>query len=103
MLQDSRERQKLIDDVIALLNETPALEPIAEEVRDLIRMTGSTGLDSARRVEGLQALIYLHNPYDDVYDFYGDFGFKDDISVIREAHQKLCGPPEMTGKRGVNT
>ena len=74
------ELQTLWKDTLGQLkNEIDGMVRIVEEAM-------STGLLGAAKIRtAVAALAYLRNPYDHIFDLYGEGGFIDDQEVIREA------------------
>ncbi|MCP3162637.1 DEAD/DEAH box helicase family protein [Myxococcus qinghaiensis] len=72
-----------------------ALSPVSPELEELLKVVAEEGgrvseqAASARLTHALVALAYLRNPYDADFDFQGEFGFQDDIEVIRKRHQQM--------------
>ena len=51
------------------------------------------------QVKALSALIYLLNPYDDVYDFYKRIGLEDDVRLIRRMYNEVFKVPSPPGAK----
>ena len=71
-----------------------------DEINALIETAkGKDGFDTVAvedQVNALSALIYLLNPYDDVYDFYKGVGLEDDAQLIRRIYNevfRVSSPP----------
>ena len=63
---------------------------IGKHVSDLLKIFGPDyDFDKAKELISLEALLYLVDPFDAIRDCYGVEGFKDDIEVIRSAHEKV--------------
>lgn len=70
-----------------------ALQPVIVEIQDLLRfaMDGAAfpAAQPASRIQAIAALLYLLNPFDDLYDFHDGIGYQDDITKIRQAHSSI--------------
>ena len=60
-------------------------------------LSGDVQEEDALRAS-LEALLYLRNPYDDVFDF-SDSGFADDIAQIRVAHARISAKARPSARR----
>lgn len=85
---------RLVADVRQLLRDRAVeLSAIASEVDGLLKIIeGGARSDrqapSARRI-ALEALSYLRNPYDQIFDLHVEGGFMDDVAVVQRAWAKL--------------
>jgi uncharacterized membrane protein YkvA (DUF1232 family) len=73
---------------------TAALRCVDRELELLTRivssfMEGDRAISASSVRLAVAALVYLRNPYDGVFDVFGDFGFEDDVREIRWAYQRL--------------
>jgi uncharacterized membrane protein YkvA (DUF1232 family) len=70
---------------------------VKDKVNALIETAkGKDGFDNVvleDQVNALSALIYLLNPYDDVYDFYKGVGLEDDARLIRRMYNEVFKVP----------
>jgi len=69
------------------------LKPIIKEVRDLIDIAKHCE-NATKRVQAISVLLYLLNPYDDLYDFHDGIGYQDDIARVRQIHDSLFNGAE---------
>jgi uncharacterized membrane protein YkvA (DUF1232 family) len=69
------------------------LRPIVKEVGDLMNLASdgaaSSGDIKGRRIQAISVLLYLLNPYDDLYDFHDGIGYQDDIEQVRQVYSSL--------------
>jgi uncharacterized membrane protein YkvA (DUF1232 family) len=69
------------------------LSKLTKEVHDLLHLAADGGDPSGapldRRIKAISFLLYLLNPYDDVYDFYDGIGYQDGIAELRQVHASL--------------
>ena len=69
------------------------LKPIVKEVRDLMDLASDGAANAGdvigRRIQAITVLLYLLNPYDDLYDFHDGIGYQDDIEQVRRVHASL--------------
>jgi uncharacterized membrane protein YkvA (DUF1232 family) len=76
---------------------------VKDEINALMEAAkGKGGRDNVAvedRVKVLSALIYLLNPYDDVYDFYKGIGLEDDARLIRQRYEKVFKVPCPPGSK----
>jgi superfamily I DNA/RNA helicase len=85
---------RLVADVRQLLRDRAAeLSRIASEVEGLLEIIEKSSRSgrqnpTALRV-ALEALSYLRNPYDHIFDLHVEGGFMDDIDVVQRAWAKL--------------
>ncbi|HEY3821843.1 MAG TPA: DEAD/DEAH box helicase family protein [Polyangiaceae bacterium] len=93
---DARVRlPRLLDHVRAIRAENTAALGCVDGELDLLTRIVSSFMEGDRAISAgsarlaVAALVYLRNPYDGVFDVFGDFGFEDDVREIRWAHQRL--------------
>jgi uncharacterized membrane protein YkvA (DUF1232 family) len=72
---------------------TKELKPIVKEVENLMTLasdgSATSSLINSRRIQAITVLLYLLNPYDDLYDFHDGVGYQDDIEKVRQVHAAL--------------
>lgn len=84
-----------LEEVRSLVNRksTGELQPVTKEVHDLLHLAADGGDPSGapldRRIQAISFLLYLLNPYDDLYDFHDGIGYQDDIAKLRQVHASL--------------
>lgn len=92
--------RQVIDQVRSLLDSGHGGLPgsLAADVEWLITAIGDdnkTALTRKQRRKALAAILYLVNPYDDVYDVLGEWGLRDDARVVRETVASLTNVSEL--------
>lgn len=81
---------KLVDNFVS--EHSAELKSAAKRIEDLIEKVSNHHSEQGTPkpvIESAAALYYLVNPYDDVYDFYSDIGFADDLAIIDRVHSEL--------------
>jgi len=112
LASDPQRLAQTLDEVRGVLSGTAsgALQPINAEIQHLLRVAGDGAVSAEatprNRIRAIAALLYLLNPYDDLYDFHDGIGYEDDIARIRQVHKSLLSEgcvtqaaPEPTGPR----
>jgi len=95
LIQDPKLLSLTLSEVRGLMDRESdgELTPIVKEVSDLMSLAADgqddSGFHDERRVKAITALLYLLNPFDDLYDFHHGIGYQDDIGHIREVHGTL--------------
>lgn len=95
LIGDPQRLSQTLEEVrqLAERESTGQLQPVTKEIRDLVQLAsdgdGSPGAAPAKRIQAIAALLYLLNPYDDLYDFHDGIGYQDDIAQLRRAHASL--------------
>lgn len=92
-----RQLRRLLEHVAALRGEHASeLGCVASDLDGLvgqIERALSTGELGAKKLRlAVSALEYLRNPYDRIFDLAVDYGFDDDIEVIRKASTEIRSP-----------
>jgi hypothetical protein len=100
LIRDPQRLSQTLEEVrhLAEQESTGQLQPVTKEIRDLVQLAsdggGSPGAAPAKRIQAIAALLYLLNPYDDLYDFHDGIGYQDDIAQIRQVHASLFAQPD---------
>lgn len=86
--------EELLQTVRRMLAERPTdLNEVRSEINglvDLVRKAMDSGnLKSRCVIHALEALAYLRNPYDHIFDFHVEGGFADDSAIIKEKWQLI--------------
>jgi len=96
LLDDLKKLTLVLDDVRRLMdtNVEKHLLSVKNEVRELLRIAATPDATDvspqlSHRVEAIAALVYLLNPYDDLFDRYDGIGYHDDIAQIRKTFERL--------------
>ncbi len=95
LIGDPRRLSQTLEEVrqLAERESTGQLQPVTKEILDLVQLAsdgaGPSGAAPAKRTKAIAALLYLLNPYDDLYDFHDGIGYQDDIARLRQVHASL--------------
>lgn len=73
-------------EVLFLIEVAAAISPVAKISLD-------------HRIDAIAALVYLLNPYDDIFDRHDGIGYQDDISVVRQTFAALNATLENAERR----
>jgi hypothetical protein len=94
ILADPDARVRLQAEVTDYMAGLPAAlsEELSPVVRDLLDVpVGHPPHPEEHRLRAIVAILYLLDPFDDIPDRYGSFGYSDDIKFIRETHALIFG------------
>ena len=100
LLGDPQRLSQTLEEVRRLADResTGQLQPVLKEIQDLLLLAAdreaSPGATPDKRLQAIAALLYLLNPYDDLYDFHDGIGYQDDIAQIRQVHASLFAAPD---------
>jgi hypothetical protein len=102
LISDPQRLALALEEVRRLVDResTGGLQPIIKEVHHLLHLAsgGASIVDamSGKRIQAIEVLLYLLNPYDDLYDFHDGIGYRDDIARVRQVHASLFADPNPT-------